>query len=118
MTIFYERFEALCEEAGIKPQNPKMLEIMGVTSPAVSQWKNRDSIPKGDVLSRLSKHFDVSVDYLLGLTDVRLSGDNALSEHEQILIDTFRNASAENQFRIVQLCMNIKDEKGLSEIAG
>lgn len=118
MTIFYERFEGLCKETGIKPQNPQMLEIMGVSSPAVSQWKNRNSIPKGDVLSKLSKHFGVSVDYLLGLTDVRSVRNNALSDHEQILIDTFRNASAENQLRIIQLCMNIKDEKGIVENAG
>lgn len=54
---FYERYEALCAERGMKPQTPEMLAVAGVSSPSVSGWKN-GSQPKIDVICRLSKYFE------------------------------------------------------------
>lgn len=36
---FYERYENLCAERGMKPQNPEMQRICGVTSGSISGWK-------------------------------------------------------------------------------
>ena len=35
---FYERYENLCAERGMKPQNPEMQRICGVTSGSISGW--------------------------------------------------------------------------------
>ena len=43
----------------------------------MSNWKNGGAV-KSDILLQLSKHFNVSVDYLLGLTD---SFDNNMSNN-------------------------------------
>lgn len=67
---FFERYEELCIEKGLKPQNVEMIKIVGVSSAAVSGWK-KGALPKGDVLCRLAKFFNVTTDYLLGLNEVR-----------------------------------------------
>lgn len=67
---FFERYEQLCTEKGTKPQNAEMIKIAGVSSGAISGWK-KGSLPKGDVLCRLAKFFNVTTDYLLGLNELR-----------------------------------------------
>ena len=134
---FYKRFEQLCAEEGLKPQSKEMLEITGVSSPAISNWNLKGSLPKADVLIRLANHFQVSVDYLLGLSDVRLQSNNnsassvsspsasssvndavisdrVLSDQEKLLIRLFREANASGQFQIIHTCMAVRDRAGES----
>ena len=101
---FYERFEQLCNEAGFKPQS-------------ISNWGLKGAIPKGDVICRLAEYFHVSTDYLLGLSKVRFSQDE-LSEEELLLLNAYRTASVQGRFHIIQVCMNEKDAKGETIIAG
>ena len=61
--MFWDRFFALCQRNGKKP-NPVGKEI-GLSSGIISKWKN-GGIPTGETLIKLARYFDVSVDYLLG----------------------------------------------------
>lgn len=63
--MFWERFYGLCLKRGKKP-NPVGKEI-GLSSGIISKWK-AGGIPNGETLMKLSRYFDVSVDYLLGLS--------------------------------------------------
>lgn len=114
---FYERYEQLCSEKGFRPQNPKMLTVSGVTSGAVSGWKNNGSLPKGEVLCRLARYFDVTTDYLLGLSEVRNS-NFLLTEEESLLIEAYRSATAQGRFNIIHACMSEKREKGSEAASG
>ena len=38
---FYERYENLCTERGMKPQNPEMQRICGVTSGSIFWMEKR-----------------------------------------------------------------------------
>lgn len=118
MSAFYKRYLALCKEKNVAPQNRELLDFLGVSSGTVTQWKNRDSIPKGETLCKMSQYFDVSVDYILGLTDVRKVEVEELSIEEKAILDTYRSCSGEDRLRIAQYCMNIKDEKGMQENVG
>ena len=113
---FYERYRQLCEEKGLKPQNPEMFKVTQVTSGAISGWK-KGALPKGDVLCRLANYFDVTTDYLLGLSEVRKPGLE-LTEEELLLINAYRNTSVQGRFNIIQVCMNAQQEKGQAAIAG
>jgi transcriptional regulator with XRE-family HTH domain len=106
---FYERYVELCSECGVKPQNPEMQRVMGVSSGAISGWK-KGADPKVGVLIRLSKYFGVTVDYLLGLSEARNPNTTHLTEHEQLLIEAYRTSSVEGQFHIVQVCMNEREK--------
>lgn len=66
--MFYSRFCALCKERGISPTTA--VRQMGLSSGNSTYWKN-GRIPKTEVLECVAKFFGVSVDYLLGKTDVQ-----------------------------------------------
>jgi len=48
---FYKRFEMLCDERNMKPQALEMQKIAGVSSPAISGWKNKGALPKDSLLN-------------------------------------------------------------------
>lgn len=87
---FWERFYKLCLEHGTKP-NPVAAQL-GISTATVTRWKN-GSYPTTKYLERLSAHFDVSTDYLLGKTDKKreqTDSDNlpASEEMQRLLIET------------------------------
>lgn len=119
---FYERYVELCTERGMKPQNPEMQHIAGVSSGAISGWK-KGADPKIEILIRLSKHFGVTTDYLLGLSEIRnFTSTVSLSDMEQLLIDTFRTVGATGQANIIHACLTERDNliraKGATTVAG
>lgn len=111
---FYERYVQLCSEHGMKPQNPEMQRITGVSSGAISGWK-KGADPKVDVLLRLSDYFDVTIDYLLGLSQVRKLDGYNLTEMEKLLIDAYRHASVSGQANIIHVCIDEKKKNSVKE---
>lgn len=63
------RLFELMTENGLKGKD--LAEIIGVSSGNISDWKNGKSMPNAMVCASIARHFDVSVDYLLGLSDFR-----------------------------------------------
>ena len=101
---FYERYAALCAERGLSAQSREMFDVAGVTTGTISGWK-RGAEPRPAVLVRLARYFGVSVDYLLGLTEVRTS---ELTDHERLIVEAFRKADAAGQQEIICVCQNEK----------
>lgn len=58
----------LCEEKGVTQS--KALEECGVGKNFIWSVKNRGSAPSVEKLQALALYFDVSVDYLIGNTDI------------------------------------------------
>jgi len=69
MATFSERMRELRKEKGISLE--KLAEMMGTTKATLSRYENSKRIPNIEFVEELAKIFDVSVDYLLGRTDVR-----------------------------------------------
>lgn len=44
-------------------------ELLGCTPSLVSRYENGSRMPRADYLAKLADFYDVSVDYLLGLTE-------------------------------------------------
>ena len=69
---------------------------LSVSKQTVSNWENGNIQPSVDMLVRLSKVFNVSTDYLLGLENIpRLSVDGLPPDfvaHLALLIDDYRAA--------------------------
>lgn len=68
-TAFAKRLRMLIEEKNIT-QN-QLAGIVGKTRQAVNNYTLGNTAPDSDTLIKLSEYFNVSVDYLLGLSDVR-----------------------------------------------
>lgn len=64
---FKERFSTLVDESG-KTTRELAAEI-GVSNPLISQWKNGKRTPNIASVIMISKYFNVSVDWLLGLEE-------------------------------------------------
>ena len=69
---------------------------LSITKQTVSNWENDNILPSIEMLIRLSKTFDVSCDYLLGLDETPRIDVSGLSikeiAHISLLIDDLRNA--------------------------
>lgn len=63
------RLFELMTENGLKAKD--LAEMIGVSSGNISDWKKGKSMPNAMVCASIASHFDVSVDYLLGLSDFR-----------------------------------------------
>ena len=68
--MFWERYEALCHEAGISPSGAEMRRVIGVSTGAIPSWK-KGVIPEHKRLKVIADYFQTSVSYLLGDSDER-----------------------------------------------
>ena len=69
--MFYEKFVALCNIAGIKQS--RAAEEMGFNKSTVSAWKRNQTTPNREILQKIAEYFNVSVDYLLGEEDKKIA---------------------------------------------
>lgn len=64
----------------------ELSEILGMkTYTTVSKWEKNENFPKGKDLKKLAKIFNVTSDYLLGLSDTKLGKITTQNEHSEIL---------------------------------
>ena len=64
---FAERLKDLRIEKGIG-QN-KLAETLNLSNASISYWENCKQEPSASVIYKLSTYFNVSADYLLGISD-------------------------------------------------
>lgn len=62
---FYEQYKAICSEKGIDPCSQRAAEMFGVTRAAISSWKMKNTMPKGETVAAMANVLNVSADYLL-----------------------------------------------------
>lgn len=95
---FFERYCALCAEYGLKPMAHETAKKLKITNATITNWGKRGNKPKGDTLIEMARLFHVSVDYILGLTDVKT--------------DYVHSPDTENQKRLLQAfaCLDEADQ--------
>lgn len=69
LDIFSTRLKALRNES--KVSSASLASSVGISRPAISQFENAANAPSIDTLIALADYFNVSLDYLVGRTDVR-----------------------------------------------
>lgn len=99
--MFYERLNKLCNDRGTTISVVSTRDLHCSNSTATG-WKKGAS-PNSSVVVAAAKLFDVSTDYLLGLTDNPSSrpskdeGMHRLSADEEFLIEKLRSAETAEQ---------------------
>ena len=71
---FYQRFEVLC-----KAKREKTTSVgtqLGFSKGGISKWRHGECVPSANSLKRIANYFGVSVDYLLGKTDIPNAQDD------------------------------------------
>ena len=101
----------------------EMLEECGLNKNSLSSMLSKGAIPKSENLAKIADYLSCSVDYLLGRTEnPNISGFNcgfdSFTDEERLLLETYRAATVQGRFRIIQVCMNANEEKEQAAIAG
>ena len=69
-----ERLADLRKDKGLHQK--ELAAIIGVTERSVSLYERELSSPRDEVMLKIARYFNVSLDYLLGLTDHQISYDH------------------------------------------
>ena len=77
-TIFSTQLQKLRKAKGIRQE--QLAQHLGVSTQAVSKWEN-GSYPDGDLLPKIAKFFDVSIDYLYGDEKETMRFDERIMEY-------------------------------------
>lgn len=67
MKIFCERLKELRNENNLSAK--KLAQILNVSDSTVIRWEKEEIVPSIEHLKNIAQFFNVSSDYLLGLTD-------------------------------------------------
>lgn len=106
--LFWERFSELCGAKGLRP-NPVAAEI-GIGSGTLSKWKKEKTFPNGETLIKISKYFNCSVDYLLGISDIKFPAKNEILPDELAFLEKLRALPEDSQDEVMYL-VNYKYEQ-------
>ena len=77
----YERIKLLCEKRGISIA--KLENELGFGNASISKW-GKVSSPSVDKILKVAAYFNVSVDYLLGRTDITGSASDIMADKDII----------------------------------
>lgn len=80
-STLYQRIKALCERTGISIA--RLESELGFGNASIKKWE-RISSPSVDKIIRVAGYFDVSVDYLLGRTDIEGSISEVICDEDII----------------------------------
>ena len=92
--MFYYRFLELCKQKGVPPSRVALENNLNKST--VTVWKKqaesgKEVSPQGDTLNALSEYFGVSVDYLLGKTDIKSPQPTSEDDEMLQLLDDLRS---------------------------
>ena len=96
---FYDRYAECCKDQGIEPSSQSTADLWSVTRATVSAWKKNGNAPRGDVVAKISERFNVSADYLLGLTDKKKSASD--SSDQPKILSLYDALDAEDQKKAI-----------------
>lgn len=86
-SIIFTRIKELCAENNITVN--KLESELGMSQYSIGRWKNATS-PTVDKLNRIAQYFHVSVDYLIGTTDVRTPTNELVGDQDIVSIQRAR----------------------------
>ncbi|EPT35853.1 MULTISPECIES: helix-turn-helix domain-containing protein [Streptococcus] len=94
----------------------ELSEILGMkTYTTVSKWEKNENFPKGKDLKKLAEIFNVTSDYLLGLTDNRLGKITTHSEQPQI-ISVYNKLEQSRQEKVLDFAKGQLEEQESSKV--
>lgn len=97
----YTRVKRLCDERGITIKQMERDAGIGINS--VGKWK-RGVSPSIESAIRVAQFFHISLDYLMGLSDIRESADHLLEDPDLMSIQRAReNLSPKDRKRMLAL---------------
>ncbi|MDR1090334.1 MAG: helix-turn-helix domain-containing protein [Prevotella sp.] len=85
--VLYCRIKYLCEKNDVTPY--RLEEKINLGNGIISKWKNGSS-PSVDKVIKVANFFNVSTDYLLGISDVETSVEDIIEDKNIIALQRAR----------------------------
>lgn len=87
----------------------ELANILGVSQQTISKYENGSREAGYDMLSKMAKLFNVSIDYLLGLTSFPCTKEiEQLTKDEKKLIDTYRTLDSDEKQVVLGKAIDLK----------
>lgn len=102
--MFWENFVDLCNKNGISPT--ALCEALGYSNATATKWR-KGAMPRPATVQKISDHFNVSVDYLLGTEKEKPSLAPDLTDEEKALLELFRAIPAEKKSLVLDLLKSL-----------
>lgn len=98
------KLKLLRNEFGISQQ--QLADVIGVSQQSVNKYENHSVEPDIDTMIKIADYFSVSVDYLIGRTEIKTIPGNFtkydLTDEERNLIDKYRKINSKEK-KIIQI---------------
>lgn len=112
--MYYERFEKLCENKGVKPAT--VSKATGISTATLTSWKKGRYTPKNEKLQLIADYFGVSLSYIIGAdTEYYINDDTAKVAQEifenhnlRALFDVQRDMSPEDLKAMYNMALALK----------
>lgn len=108
--VFSERLKLLREAKNVT--QVQLSTYLGVSQEAVSKYECSDTFPGIDIIIGIAKYFNVSIDYLLGVDNIkkRISLSD-LNEYEVTLISYYRELDKIDQELAIKMISTVVEHK-------
>ena len=83
-----EKILNLIKESGLT--DAAINKATGLTAGLITQWRKGAQKPSADAIVKIATYFNVTTDYLLGLSEAQQASPSGLSMDEQRLVDGYR----------------------------
>ena len=115
------RIKQLRKKRGITQQ--RLVSELGITQQMLSKYEKDISLIKIDVLKRIAVYFNVTTDYLLGISDVKRDLQKQLKMNETLdeyydLIEVYKELDQYNQEMLWSIIQDVKraaDKRKMNE---
>lgn len=74
-----------------------LAKYLGVSRPTIAGYETKGKQPSFETLFKIAEYFDVSIDYLLGKTDIKEPIDDVIEKKELDVFNQIHNLSPESQ---------------------
>lgn len=110
--ILYQRIKDLCLKKGISIS--KLESELGFGNSSIKKWEKTSS-PSVDKIVKVASYFDVSVDYLLGMTDIAESVASVIGDEDIISIQRARQEMSQKDRERMMAMLRIGFESAFQE---
>ena len=85
MATLGTRLRLLREEKGLGQK--EIGGLLGVKGSSIGKYEYDQRTPSPKAINKLADYFQVSADFLLGRSDIRLPADKVIAEHKDMMAD-------------------------------
>lgn len=111
-SVLFQRIRKLCKDRNITIK--KMSEDLDIGTSLIRKWKTTTS-PSIDKIKTIAEYFDVSIDYLIGRTDIEQPLEKFIGDKDIISIQRARNRMSDEDRSRMMNSLRATFDKAFSE---